>query len=310
MSAMHQAARANDVEGMQQLLVSGRHDINERDGMKRTPLAIACWAGHVEIVKLLLRNKAKPNALASDNFTALHFASNVDIIKELVKKDKQLVKARVSKGNKTALHLAIPKGNVDVIACLLDVGSDITAKTGAGKSCLELAQSDDVYALLKARYQERLDRLQATGNPLSAKEGTGVGEGDVEEDDRGMDQDQGDGADAANGRQRAVQPTTAVSSCGSSSSVSSTPACTSLSTADAGTATIDNVQLTANDDSCAVGLPSASTMQGMPPSLLGARTATEAGMQQQQKQRKMRMKAAAAGSIVKLSHLGDDDEEG
>jgi ankyrin repeat protein len=63
MSKMHQAARNNSTDELQELLVSGLHDINEKDGMKRTPLHLACWAGHVETVKLLLRFKAKTDAL-------------------------------------------------------------------------------------------------------------------------------------------------------------------------------------------------------------------------------------------------------
>jgi ankyrin repeat protein len=133
MSAMHKAARENAIEEMQQLIVTGKYDINEKDGMKRTPLHMAAWAGNVEIVKLLLRSKAKSDAIANDNFTALHFATNTEVIKQLVKSNKALLHARVSKGNKTALHIAVPKGDVEVVQCLIDLGSDISAKTSTGK---------------------------------------------------------------------------------------------------------------------------------------------------------------------------------
>ena len=315
MSAMHQAARTNDLEGLQQLLVSGKYDINERDGMKRTPLAIAAWAGHVDAVKLLLRNKAKPNVVANDNFMALHFASNVDVIKELVKKDKQSVKARVSKGNKTALHLAIPKGNIEVITCLLDAGSDITAKTGSGQSCLELAKSDEVYALLKTRYQERLDRLQEI-NRQAASRGMG-GDGDGGDGAVGRSEDDEmdavDGDDAVDGAQRGdgAQAAATASSRSSSSTGASSALCPPSAHAHADINA--DADVPTDTTSAGVGLqqpPGAVSTAAMPQSVLGARTATEAGMQQQhQKQRKLRMKAAAAGSTVKLSHLDGDDEE-
>ena len=121
MGDLFMAARNNNLEEMQRLIVSGEN-INVQDDKKRTPLALACWAGHVEMVKLLIRNNAKLDLLANDKFTPLHFANNVEVIKLLVKKDKHLVKARVTKGNKTALHMAIPKGNVDVVTCLLSSG--------------------------------------------------------------------------------------------------------------------------------------------------------------------------------------------
>lgn len=170
MSAMHKAARENAIEDMQNLIVSGKYDINEKDGMKRTPLHMAAWAGNAEIVKLLLRSKAKTDALANDNFTALHFANNVDIIKQLVKSNKTLIQARVSKGNKTALHIAVPKGDIEVVNCLIDLGSDVSAKTSTGQSCLELAKSDEMYNLIKEKLQSKIDKQQeilskrATGN--------------------------------------------------------------------------------------------------------------------------------------------------
>ena len=126
---MHTAARENAIEELQNLIVTGKYDINEKDGMKRTPLHLACWAGNVEVVKLLIRSKAKTDAIASDNFTALHFATNTEIIKALVKSNKALLHARVSKGNKTALHMAVSKGNIEIVQCLIDLGSDVTAKT-------------------------------------------------------------------------------------------------------------------------------------------------------------------------------------
>ena len=160
MLPMHRAARENAVEEMQNLIVTGKYDINEKDSMKRTPLHMASWAGNAEIVKLLLRSKAKTDAIANDNFTALHFATNVEIIKLLVKSNKSLLHGRVSKGNKTALHIAVPKGNIEIIQCLIDLGSDVTAKTSNGQSCLELAKDDGVYSLIKTILQNKIEKQQ------------------------------------------------------------------------------------------------------------------------------------------------------
>lgn len=157
---MHKAARENAVEDIRNLIVTGKYDINEKDAMKRTPLHMASWAGNTEIVKLLLRSKAKTDAIANDNFTALHFATNVEVIKLLVKSNKALIHARVSKGNKTALHIAVTKGNIEIIQCLIDLGSDVTAKTSSGQSCLELAKNDEIYSLIKGIMQSKIDKQQ------------------------------------------------------------------------------------------------------------------------------------------------------
>ena len=160
MLPMHVAARENKVEEMQNLIVTGKYDINEKDFMKRTPLHMASWAGNVEIVKLLIRSKAKTDAIANDNFTALHFATNVEVIKQLVKSNKALLHTRVSKGNKTALHIAVSKGNIEIVQCLIDLGSDVTAKTSSGQSCLELAKNDEIYSLIKNILQNKIEKQQ------------------------------------------------------------------------------------------------------------------------------------------------------
>jgi ankyrin repeat protein len=159
--AMHAAARGNEVEILQNLIVSGKHDINEKDSMKRTPLHMAAWAGHAEIVRVLLKSKAKTDVLANDNFTALHFASNVDVVKLLVKSNKSLLSARVSKGNKTALHIAVSKGNIDMVKCLIDLGSDVAAKTSSGQSCLDLAKTDEMSDVIKGFLQSKVDNQKA-----------------------------------------------------------------------------------------------------------------------------------------------------
>jgi hypothetical protein len=289
-NAMHQAARSNDLEGMQQLLVAGMHDVNAKDGMQRTPLHLACWAGHADMVKLLLRHHAKPGALAADNFTALHFAHHVEIIKALVKKDKHLVKARVSKGNKTALHLAIPKGNVEVVACLLDAGSDVTAKTGSGQTCLELAKTDDMYNFLKARYQERIEKLQQQHKRQQQQQGEVGEEEEKGEEDEG-DDDEGDEGDGdGTGGHTAPAP----------------PPATSSSSSSAGP---DGEAMSA--DTAAAAEPAAGPDEPEEPSLLGVRKtapsggATAAGGGAASK--RARMKASAGN--VRLAHLVGEDGE-
>lgn len=166
---MHKAARNACVDELQSLIVSGKYDINEKDSLNRTPLHIASWAGHYDSVILLLRSKAKIDAVANDNFTALHFTSNVDIMKELVRRNKHLISARVSKGNKTALHLAIQKGNLDVVSCLIQLGSDLNAKTSTGQSCLDLAKTDEMYELLKLAMEENIKKKEEQNNKLKSK---------------------------------------------------------------------------------------------------------------------------------------------
>jgi hypothetical protein len=81
-----------------------------------------------------------------------------------VKSNKNLLTARVSKGNKTALHLAVSKGNFEVVKCLIELGSDITAKIGTGETCLELSKNDEIFTFLKLKFQEKIDKQQQIVN--------------------------------------------------------------------------------------------------------------------------------------------------
>ena len=80
--------------------------------------------------------------MAKDGFTALHFAAQKESGSQacayLVGKSAKLLHMKVSKGKKTALHLAVSKGNTDVVQKLLELGADPTTKSGSGQSCLEL----------------------------------------------------------------------------------------------------------------------------------------------------------------------------
>ena len=88
MSQMHKAAREGDAGRLKELLELGI-DPNSVDKLFRTPIHLAVWAGNVDIIKILLDNAATDiNALASDDFTPLHFAvtskgDQADVIKTL-----------------------------------------------------------------------------------------------------------------------------------------------------------------------------------------------------------------------------------
>ena len=131
---LHTAARNKDIEAMKELIAGGLTDINQIDKLKRTALHIASWAGCSDAVKLLLGSNASTELKAMDGFTALHFASQSNsieapqCIRVLIKKDKSLLNQRVSKGNKSALHLAVLKGNDKCVLELLQIGADVSAK--------------------------------------------------------------------------------------------------------------------------------------------------------------------------------------
>ena len=66
-----------------------------------------------------------------------------------MKKDKSLLSQRVTKGNKSALHLAILKDKVQIVSTLIELGADLSAKTGSGQLPMALAKSENMRAVLK-----------------------------------------------------------------------------------------------------------------------------------------------------------------
>ena len=77
----------------------------------------------------------------------------ISCIELLIKKDKSLLSQRVTKGNKSALHLAIAKDKVEVVSTLIRLGADLNAKTGSGQLPMTLAKSDAMRLVLTAGRQ-------------------------------------------------------------------------------------------------------------------------------------------------------------
>ena len=153
-SGLHEAARSGNIDKVRDIIASGV-DLELKDSSKRTALHLACWSGHTDIVRLLIQSKANVNAKALDQFTALHFISqkdniSIEIFKLLIRKDKSLLNYRISKGNKTALHLASSKNLIINVKILLELGADITAKTSLGQTALDLATNTEVRELLQS----------------------------------------------------------------------------------------------------------------------------------------------------------------
>ena len=153
-SGLHEAARSGNIDKVRDIIASGV-DLELKDSSKRTALHLACWSGHTDIVRLLIQSKANVNAKALDQFTALHFISqkdniSIEIFKLLIRKDKSLLNYRISKGNKTALHLASSKNLINNVKILLELGADISAKTNQGQTALDLATNTEVRELIQS----------------------------------------------------------------------------------------------------------------------------------------------------------------
>jgi ankyrin repeat protein len=118
------------------------------------PLADAVMRGDVATVQALLGQGADVNAAQGDGMTALHWAAlNGDLATtNLLLKAKAKTEAVTRMGSYTPLHLASSRGQAAVVARLLEAGSHVAAVTDTGVQAIHLAaqagNADAVQSLL------------------------------------------------------------------------------------------------------------------------------------------------------------------
>jgi len=139
LKAISASMSPKDMADIRRLLELGA-DVNVASPNGITPLHVASFQGHPEIVKLLLDAGAKVNAENSGEFTALHMAAekgHAEIVKLLLDAGAK-VNAEAS-SEITALHLAAEKGHAEIAKLLLNAGAKVNADTIDGVTALILA---------------------------------------------------------------------------------------------------------------------------------------------------------------------------
>jgi len=107
-TALHQAARENDIELAHFLLKRKGIDINDKGYDDWTPLHCAVQHSNIGMIKMLLD--------AGANIDALRY------------------------GNAPPLHQAITVGDKEIVRYLIDAGADVSIEDDYGKTPFELLQ--------------------------------------------------------------------------------------------------------------------------------------------------------------------------
>lgn len=128
-------AKEGNIVTIRQLLRLGA-DPNSAFIDGQPALSAAAFAGHVDVVEELLRQKdAQVNARGDDGFTPLHaaagsFYSNLEVLDLLLRAGGK-ISAR-NKWNAMPVHCAAQAGNLIILRRLLEVGSNVNAKNISG----------------------------------------------------------------------------------------------------------------------------------------------------------------------------------
>mmetsp|Transcript_27117 Transcript_27117/g.38869 ORF Transcript_27117/g.38869 Transcript_27117/m.38869 type:complete len:938 (-) Transcript_27117:892-3705(-) len=160
------AAADGDKKAVQNLLKSADNDeklVNSRDWDHLSPLAAASSGGHLDIVKLLIKEGAEINAKDKDSVTALMEAAlkgYTKVVETLLSSGAE-VDATAQSGI-SALFLAANSGHVDVVKLLLKAGANPKNSRADGVSALATAAAAGYAEVVKMLIDAGCDGTEKT----------------------------------------------------------------------------------------------------------------------------------------------------
>ena len=156
------AAKEGDAAKVQELLNIGINP-NFRCGFRGTALIWASYLGHLDVVRILLKNKADVNLQSKSGFTALieaAYQGNMDITRILLE-NKADANLQDDNGNGwTALIWASYLGHLEMVRILLKNNADVNLSCKRWEStALKVASNEghsDILELLKKIHRNQI----------------------------------------------------------------------------------------------------------------------------------------------------------
>lgn len=137
---IHEAARDGDLDGVVSALALDPNLVDTTDDDGMTPLALAAWNGHLDLVQNLLERRADPDVRNHNGLTPLFCA--VDRARGEL--SMLLIRGGANLGTRgyrgrTLLHMAARSGDAGVARTLIRRGADVNAADISGVTSLDLA---------------------------------------------------------------------------------------------------------------------------------------------------------------------------
>ena len=153
---IHEACAAGLTEQVQLMLDQKPEVIYELSTHGFYPLGIAAHFGKEDIVRILLRNHANPNAYSQNGFQS--YPIHAALLNQHDTIAKMLIEAGaevnvVQNSRISPLHIAAQQGNIDLIIILLENGANIQIQNDQGKTASDLAAEKgfhEIAEILKA----------------------------------------------------------------------------------------------------------------------------------------------------------------
>lgn len=160
-TALHYAITNGNKQIVEYLLSLGNKvDVNAVTLKRKwSPLHFAIYFKREDISSLLIDNSnIKVNLISDEGASPLHLAvsrGQVEVVKKLLEKDAK-IDVQTKEGY-TPLHLAMIKGDINIFTILIEKNPNINTKSKDGKSVLHLAASRGAFSIV-----ERLLNMGAT----------------------------------------------------------------------------------------------------------------------------------------------------
>ncbi|AVP88191.1 Putative ankyrin repeat-containing protein [Candidatus Phycorickettsia trachydisci] len=144
-TALHWAAWSDNIEAMQLITKAIDNgtiyiDIDAIDNDRNTPLHLATYNGHKEVIKLLIEKKANPNVQNSQGSTPLHLSAlwGYDEVVEILLDKEAKLEIKDNKGN-TPLNHAAYNGHIETVKILFNKGANLNVRSHYGWTSLHYA---------------------------------------------------------------------------------------------------------------------------------------------------------------------------